>query len=97
MKILFDSARGVNPARAFGAGIRTAPLPDRPFEPCPEDRTWWAAECDRCERSHNRRRDLALDAMALESAAIDELERGRIPDDGRITDRDVIVATGCCR
>jgi hypothetical protein len=33
--------------------------------------------------------------MALESATIDELERGRIPDDDRITDRDVIVATGC--
>jgi hypothetical protein len=71
MKILFDSARRVNPARAFGAGIRPARLPDRPFEPSPEDRRWWAAECGR-------------------------LERGHIRDDHRVTDLDVIVATGCC-
>jgi hypothetical protein len=62
MTILFNSASPVKTPRPFGAGI----LPGRPrrFEPTVEERSQWAAECDRLGRERasaalNRRLDQA--------------------------------------
>jgi hypothetical protein len=71
MTTLFNSAAPVNPTRPFGAGI--LPRTPRTFEPSPEDRVWWAQECERLDTARENAR---FDHMAAESAALERHERG---------------------
>lgn len=70
MTILYPAPAAVkSPRRTFAAGLVTARLA-RPFEPTPEERAWWAAECERIEAA---RLDRHYDALAGASAALDSV------------------------
>ncbi|MCA1686927.1 MAG: hypothetical protein LC745_13350, partial [Planctomycetia bacterium] len=62
-----------------GIWTTTEPAPaDEPFEPSPEDRSWWTTEADRLTTAEE---DRAFDLWAAESAATDSLTLGLIPRD----------------
>jgi hypothetical protein len=86
MTILFDATAPVKLSPSFGAGI----LPTAPVQRVghtSEDAAWWAAECAVAERAE-------LNHYADELAA--EREWQDRYESGRLTDADVMVATGCC-
>jgi hypothetical protein len=84
--ILFDATKPVQTNRSFGRGILpTAPVYQADYSA--SDASWWAAECAAAEQAE-------LDHDADQMAA--EREWQARYEAGRLTDEDVIIATGCC-
>jgi hypothetical protein len=85
MTILFDASAPVKLSPSFGAGILPA-APVTRVDHTAEDASWWAAESARRDEAEFNR---LADELASERLWQDLYESGRL------TDEDVVIATGC--
>jgi hypothetical protein len=86
MQILFDASAPVKVSSDFGRGL-LASAPVYQADHTLEDEQWWARETAAAEEAAFNR---YLEEMAQEREWQARYEAGRL------TDEDVIIATGCC-